>query len=127
MSNAISEKAFPLATDTLARAIYDLVQQAANYRLLKKGANEATKALNRGTAELILMAGDTNPIEIVLHLPLLCEDKNVPYVFLPSKTALGRAAQVSRNVIALAITSSERSPLHSQIESIKQEVEKLLV
>jgi U4/U6 small nuclear ribonucleoprotein SNU13 len=37
------------------------------------------------------MAADAEPIEIIMHLPLLCEDKNVPYVFLKSKTALGRA------------------------------------
>lgn len=35
----------------------------------------ATKALNRGKAELILLAADTEPIEILMHLPLLCEDK----------------------------------------------------
>jgi len=49
---------------------------------LKKGANEATKTLNRGIAELIIIAADTEPLEIVLHLPLLCEDK----VFLKQKT-----------------------------------------
>jgi len=63
-------------------------------------ANEATKTLNRGIAEFIVMTADTEPIEILLHLPLLCEDKNVPYVFVPSKTALGRACGVSRPVIA---------------------------
>lgn len=35
---------------------------------------------------MVVMAGDTTPIEILLHLPLLCEDKNVPYVFVRSKT-----------------------------------------
>jgi U4/U6 small nuclear ribonucleoprotein SNU13 len=49
----------------------------------KKGANEATKTLNRGISEMIIMAADAEPIEILLHLPLLCEDKNVPYVFVP--------------------------------------------
>jgi U4/U6 small nuclear ribonucleoprotein SNU13 len=42
---------------------------------LKKGANETTKALNRGMAGLVIIAADTQPLEIVLHLPLLCEDK----------------------------------------------------
>jgi ribosomal protein L7Ae-like RNA K-turn-binding protein len=51
------------------------VQQASNYKQLKKGANEATKTLNRGIADLIIMAADTEPLEILLHLPLLCEDK----------------------------------------------------
>ena len=52
--------------------------QACNYKQLKKGANEATKTLNRGVSEFIVMAADTEPLEILLHLPLLCEDKNVP-------------------------------------------------
>ena len=42
---------------------------------LKKGANETTKALNRGLADLVILAADTEPLEIILHVPLLCEDK----------------------------------------------------
>ena len=57
--------------------------------MLKKGANEATKSLNRGIAQLVVLAGDTEPLEIVMHLPLLCEDKNVNYVFVPSQSSLG--------------------------------------
>ena len=95
-------KAFPLADAQLSITILDVVQQAANYKQLKKGANEgahalrilhctilsllsqfpilpsvcaATKTLNRGIAELIVMAADAEPLEILLHLPLLCEDK----------------------------------------------------
>jgi hypothetical protein len=45
-------------------------------RQLKKGANEATKTLNRGVSELVILAADTQPLAILLHLPLLCEDKN---------------------------------------------------
>ena len=79
----MSEKAFPLADADLTVALLDLVQQATNYKQTKKGANEATKTLNRGISELIIMSADAEPIEILLHLPLLCEDKNVPYVFVP--------------------------------------------
>lgn len=114
----MSKKAFPLASADLTVSILDLIQQANNYKQLKKGANEgaclpgcrrrrlstcscrspvdqsvhtyntprapppplplptpATKALNRGIAELIVMAADAEPLEILLHLPLLCEDK----------------------------------------------------
>lgn len=87
----------------LTNQILEVVQQASHYKQLKKGANEVTKVrscirtamsslalmrcarqtLNRGIAEFIVLTADTEPIEILLHLPLLCEDKNVPYVFLP--------------------------------------------
>jgi len=124
---AVNPKAYPLAETQLSQRILDLIQQAVNYKQLKKGANEATKTLNRGIAELIILAADAEPLEILLHLPLLCEDKNVPYVFVRSKAALGRACGVSRQVIACSITTNEGSQLKSQIAKMKEEVEKLLV
>jgi U4/U6 small nuclear ribonucleoprotein SNU13 len=74
-----------------------------------------------------VLAADTEPLEILLHLPLLCEDKNVPYVFVRSKQALGRACGVSRPVIACAVTVNETSQLKSQIQSLKLAIEKLLI
>lgn len=73
----------------------------------------------------LVMAADTTPIEILMHLPLLCEDKNVPYVFVRSKQALGRACGVTRSVISASITSSEGSQLKPQIQTLKQNIEKL--
>ena len=84
----VNPKAYPLADQQLSVTILDLVNQASNYKQLRKGANEgniylllsplaylhsATKTLNRGIAEFIVMAADTEPLEILLHLPLLCE------------------------------------------------------
>ena len=62
----MSEKAYPLADADLTIALLDLVQQATNYKQTKKGANEATKTLNRGISEMIVMAADAEPIEILL-------------------------------------------------------------
>ncbi|XP_059598247.1 uncharacterized protein LOC100241010 isoform X1 [Vitis vinifera] len=118
-AEAVNPKAYPLADAQLTITILDLIQQAANYKQLKKGANEATKTLNRGISEFIVMAADTEPLEILLHLPLLAEDKNVPYVFVPSKQALGRACGVTRPVIACSVTSNEGSQLKSQIQQLK--------
>lgn len=110
-----------------AVTILDLIQQAANYKQLKKGANEATKTLNRGISEFIVMSADAEPLEILLHLPLLCEDKNVPYVFVASKQALGRACGVSRPVIACSVLSNEGSQLKSQIQTLRSRIEQLLI
>ena len=87
----------------------------------------ATKTLNRGISEFVVMAADAEPIEILLHLPLLAEDKNVPYVFVPSKQALGRACGVSRPVISCSVTTNEGSQLKSQIQKLKDAIEKLMI
>jgi len=127
MSEKVNKKAYPLAETKLSATILELVQQASNYKQLKKGANEATKTLNRGISEFIVMAADTEPLEIVLHLPLLCEDKNVPYVFVPSKVALGRACGVSRSVVACSVTTNDQSQLADQIKKLKVKIEQLLI
>jgi len=127
MSDEVNPKAYPLADAALTTKILNIVQQAANYQQLKKGANEATKTLNRGLSEFIVMAADAEPLEILLHLPLLCEDKNVPYVFVRSKQALGRACGVSRPVIAASVTTNEGSQLKPQILTVQNEIEKLLI
>lgn len=127
MTEEVNPKAYPLADAQLSQKILDLVQQAANYKQLKKGANEATKTLNRGISEFIVMASDAEPLEILLHLPLLCEDKNVPYVFVRSKQALGRACGVSRPVIACSVTINEGSQLKPQIQTIQLSIERLLI
>ena len=53
--------------------------------------------------------------------------QNVPYVFVRSKQALGRACGVSRPVIATAVTINEGSQLKPQIQSLQQAIEKLLI
>ena len=114
-----------------ARALHARAREASHHRCVApsrpQGANEATKTLNRGISEFIVLAADAEPLEILLHLPLLCEDKNVPYVFVPSKIALGRACGVSRPVIACSVTSNEASQLKDQIQKIKDKIEQLLI
>ncbi|QIW96293.1 hypothetical protein AMS68_001811 [Peltaster fructicola] len=120
--------AWPVADAALSQVDFStLAQQASHYRQLKKGANEATKTLNRGISEIVILAADTEPLAILLHLPLLCEDKNTPYVYVPSKMALGRACGVSRAVISCSITTNEASELMGQIRALKDKVERLMI
>ena len=105
---------------------------------MKKGANESTKALNRGLADLVILAADTEPLEIILHLPLLCEDKvsknalkliltrsfqNVPYVYVAKQADLGRACGVSRNIVACTILRNPDGALASKINTMKDRVD----
>lgn len=83
MSNDTSA-AWPVADSALSQEILDLVQQASHARQLKKGANEATKTLNRGVSEIVILAADTTPLAILMHLPLLAEDKVCSFSFFNS-------------------------------------------
>ena len=123
----VDKRIFPLASKSIQKEIFNAITKAAQLKKIKKGANESTKTLNRGISDLIVIAADVKPLEIVLHLPLLCEDKNVPYVFVESQRLLGRACGVSRPVIAASILSNTSDDLKKTISNLKQEVEKLLI
>ena len=45
---------------------------------------------------LVVLAGDVSPMDVLSHLPVLCEDNSIPYVFVPSKGALGAASSTRR-------------------------------
>lgn len=123
----VKVKAFPVAEGSLTKKILDLIQQALNYKQLKKGANEVMKVLNRGSCEIVILAADANPLEIVLNIPPICEEKNVAYCYVSSQDALGRACGIKRPVIACTITSHEGSQLNSQILEMKDAIEQLFI
>jgi H/ACA ribonucleoprotein complex subunit 2 len=69
---------------------------AAKAKHVKRGVKEVVKGLRKGEKGLVLIAGDISPIDVITHVPVLCEDNSVPYVFLPSKEDLGTAGSTKR-------------------------------
>ncbi|AGK62209.1 LSU ribosomal protein L7AE [Archaeoglobus sulfaticallidus PM70-1] len=92
---------------------------------IKKGTNETTKVVERGQAKLVYIATDVEPPEIVAHLPLLCEEKNVPYIYIKSKSSLGQAAGLQVNCAAVAVVDEgeakkELRDLVTKIDGLKK-------
>uniref|UniRef100_A0A8C9GQ29 H/ACA ribonucleoprotein complex subunit 2 n=1 Tax=Piliocolobus tephrosceles TaxID=591936 RepID=A0A8C9GQ29_9PRIM len=71
----VNAKVFPLASPELTNQILDVIQRATVYRQLRKGANETVKTLHKGISEIVVLAADAKPLEIISHIPLVCEDK----------------------------------------------------
>ena len=101
----------------------EAVEIAAGSGKIKKGVNEVTKAIEREKAELVVIAGDVSPKEIVMHLPLLCDEKKITYISVPTKLALGDAAGMKVPASAIAVT--EAGDAKAQIEDIKKMVKEL--
>ncbi|MFP4218723.1 MAG: 50S ribosomal protein L7Ae [Salinarchaeum sp.] len=90
---------------------------------VKKGTNETTKAVERGTAALIVIAEDVQPEEIVMHLPELADEKDVPYVFVDTQDEIGRAAGLEVGSAAAAITDA--GDASDDVEEIADKIEEL--
>lgn len=106
----------------LADKAYEAVEAARDTGKLRKGTNEATKAIERKNAVLVVIAEDVEPAEIVAHLPALCDEKGVPYIYVSSKRELGAAAgiDVPSAAIAIAEAGKASSTVKDIIERIKE-------
>jgi large subunit ribosomal protein L7Ae len=87
----------------LADAAYEALQIAAKTGAVRKGTNETTKAIERAQAKLVVIAEDVDPPEVVAHLPLLCEERKISYVYVPSKEKLGNAVGIDVSAASACI------------------------
>lgn len=108
---------FEVSPEIMERA-YETVKLAKDDGKLRKGANEATKAVERGITKLLVIALDVDPPEIVAHLPLLAEEKKITYVYVDSKIKLGEAAGIDVPSAAIAVVEAGKGkPLMDEVIS----------
>ena len=105
----------------LADKVYELVELARDGGKLRKGTNEVTKLVERGEAQMVVMAEDVSPPEILMHMPSLCEERNVPYAYVPSKAELGNACGLEKPTAAIAILDAAKGKplLDELVEKLK--------
>jgi large subunit ribosomal protein L7Ae len=100
----------------VAERVFEAIEVAKATGKISKGTNETTKAIERGTAKLVVAATDVQPKEIVMHLPLLCKEKNIPYAEVSSKEELGAAAGLEVGTGAVAvIAEGEAKPIIQEL------------
>ncbi|MEW5936685.1 MAG: 50S ribosomal protein L7Ae [Candidatus Thermoplasmatota archaeon] len=81
----------------------EILEVARETGKVRKGTNEVTKLIERGDALFVVMAEDVQPEEILAHIPLLCEEKNVPYAYLSSKADLGARVGLDKPTASAAV------------------------
>ena len=90
---------------------------------VRKGTNESTKAIERGLAKLVVIAEDVQPPEVVAHLPILCEERKIPYVFVPSKDQIGPAIGIDVSTASAAVLDAGEGA--QILEQVTQELARL--
>lgn len=92
---------------------YEIIEKIRKEGKLEKGTNEVTKAIERGTAKLVVYAADVEPKEIVKHLPVLCREKNVPCKEVDSKQKLGIAAGLPVSASSIVVIDTGKVDISS--------------
>ena len=90
----------------LVNEVYEAVRLARQSGKVRKGTNETTKAIERGVSKLVVIAEDVQPPEVVANLPILCEERNAAYIFVPSKQQLGESLGIDVGSAAATIVDA---------------------
>ena len=110
--------------ESLAEQTYNAIEKANDTGKVVIGTNEVTKAIERNEAELVVLASDVSPEEIVMHIPALADEKDIGYTFVPEKEELGLAAGINVQSAAIAITTVGQAK--DDVDDIKLKARELL-
>jgi len=113
---------FDVPADLQDRAV-EALEVARDTGSVKKGTNETTKAIERGNAELVYVAEDVQPEEIVMHLPELADEKGTPFVFVETQDDIGHAAGLEVGSAAAAVVDAGEAD--EDVADIADKVEEL--
>ncbi|MCQ2821308.1 MAG: ribosomal L7Ae/L30e/S12e/Gadd45 family protein [archaeon] len=127
----ISKIAKPMASEKLSLKLLNLIQKLSKYKLIRRGVKEVNKFYRRKEYEksesICVLAGDVSPIDVICHIPILCEKNNVPYIYIPSRQALGIASQTKRPTsVIILIRPPEDNKYYEKFGKIKQVINEYL-
>ncbi|KAI1389856.1 L30e-like protein [Hypoxylon trugodes] len=103
----------PLADEKGTKKVMKTVRKAAKHKTLKRGVKEVVKSLRKSPTAgpgntsfpgVVVLAGDISPMDVISHIPVLCEDVNVPYIFVASRAELGAAGSTKRPTSVVMVT-----------------------
>ena len=92
----VSPIAEPLASDKLTKKLLKLTKKLTKAKKVRKGIKETNKAIKKKVSGVVLIAADISPIDVLTHIPVLCENHDTPYIYVPSREAIGAACGTKR-------------------------------
>ncbi|CAI9113409.1 OLC1v1014006C1 [Oldenlandia corymbosa var. corymbosa] len=131
---AIAPIAKPLAGKKLGKRTLKLVRHAAEHKCLKRGVKEVVKSIRRGQKGLCVIAGNISPIDVITHVPVLCEEAEIPYIYVQSKEDLANAGSTKRPTCCVLVLTKpskgelgmeEQEKLKGEYDQVASEVTEL--
>lgn len=89
--------------------------------VVKYGINHVTYLIEQSKAQLVVIAHDVDPIELVVWLPALCRKMNIPYAIVKGKARLGSIVH-KKTATALCLTSvknEDKMEFSKIVEAVK--------
>ncbi|KAJ7068280.1 50S ribosomal protein L30e-like protein, partial [Mycena amicta] len=117
--------AHPLAQKKLLKKLHKTIKKASKARQVKRGVKEVVKGIRKGEKGLLILAADINPIDIISHLPILSEEAQIAYVFVPSKEELGNSSSTKRPTSCVMVCPDQKKKSKAKNEEKEDDYREL--
>merc|ERR1711894_107697 len=122
--NFVSVIAEPMASKKLAKKLYKCIKKGMKHKTyVRNGLKDVQSRIRKGEKGIVVFAGDVTPVDVMCHLPAVCEEKGLPYVYTPSRSMLGQAMGVKRG--SLMVLIKKHDDYEELYDEVKEEMEKL--
>ncbi|XP_053204876.1 H/ACA ribonucleoprotein complex subunit 2-like protein [Panonychus citri] len=105
--NYVSLIAKPMAPKKMTKKLLKLIKKAGKEKGIIAGLKNVQKQVRRGDKGITIIAGDVTPIDVISHLPVLCEDKDIPFAFVPLRYDISAAMGVKRPCVMVMIRKND--------------------
>lgn len=112
-----------MAGRKLTKKLFKVIGQAAEAKALRRGIKEVVWSIRKDDKGVVVLAGDVFPVEVYAHIPLLCEEANIPYCFVSRKTDLGASGLTRRPTsVVLVSMSKAKGEVMKGLQGVVEEV-----
>eukprot|EP01117_Protostelium_nocturnum_P015340 TRINITY_DN593_c0_g1_i1.p1 TRINITY_DN593_c0_g1~~TRINITY_DN593_c0_g1_i1.p1 ORF type:complete len:174 (-),score=67.61 TRINITY_DN593_c0_g1_i1:36-557(-) len=124
---SVSPIASPLAGSKLQEKIFSVIKKVDEEKNVFRGVKETMKAIRKGAKGFVVLAANVSPLDVFSHVPVLCEDNSIPYVFVSRKEELGSAgfSKSNRSASMMLIKRKDGSKLNAKVDEILAEIKNL--
>ena len=125
---AISPIAVPMSSEKMTKKLLTLVSKLSKLRLIKRGVKEVNKYFRKKDNKqksFCVLAGDVSPVDVISHIPILCEKNKVPYIYIPSRQLLGTASSTKRPTsVVVLLEPPDDNKYHEKFVTLRGFVKK---
>ncbi|CAD7937215.1 unnamed protein product [Amoebophrya sp. A25] len=115
----VSPIAVPLVSGKLESKCLKMLRKAFGAKAVRRGIPEVTKLVRKEKKGIVVFAADIFPVDLIAHMPVLCEEKSVFYAYVQSRQMLGEAINSRRGVSAVFIPEpTSDSPYESAYQQM---------
>lgn len=123
----VSPIAQPLAGLKMEDKLYKISKKLIDYKCVKRGVKEVGKALRKNLKGLVVFAADVSPVDVLSHIPVQCERKTIPYIFIRSRLQLGLNSDTKRPTSVIMMTfPTEENKTSKKLKKIYKKVKQTL-